>query len=184
MLVANQKYDSASSLLSFLEKERNFSISAPIDIDRIAEELGIFVKYENSLEDKESVGEIMFDDGNPIVRISLLKNSYKPRMRFTLAHEIGHYCLHSSSSRKGFVDSQSSMSRTESYWDSYESAANNFAAQLLMPKSLLLDEGLDIIEKLNAENGSVSRSSFIDSMAEKFEVSNRAMEYRLKNIGI
>lgn len=157
-----------------------------INIDKIASDLGISVESDFSLELKNIVGEIFFKEATPIIKINPIKNSYSPRRRFTLAHEIGHYCLHSAKSKNGFVDSQKTMSRTESYWDSYESEANNFAAQLLMPKSLIIDEGQTIIDaykRKTGENG-IQVHIFIEAMADKFEVSSKAMEYRLKNLGI
>lgn len=181
-----QLFSSASSLLSHLTDEKGFRVNAPIDVDRIATELGILVESDFSLELKDIVGEIFFKDEKPIVKINPIQNSYSPRRRFTLAHEIGHYCLHSAKSKKGFADSQKTMSRTESYWDSYESEANSFAAQLLMPKDLVLEEGRKIIASYQAENKKevVPVRIFIETMSDRFEVSSKAMEYRLKNIGI
>lgn len=172
-------------LLKWLESERGFKLQVPIDVDAIAQKLGIVVKYEFSLPD-DAIGQITINNnGDSVVLINLLQNSYLPRRRFTLAHEIGHYCLHRNSAKKIFVDSKQSMSRTASYWDTYESAANNFAAQLLMPKKLIFDEGVKIVETLKAEGGGVAKKDdFVSKIAEKFEVSNQAMEYRLKKLGI
>ncbi|SEQ61747.1 ImmA/IrrE family metallo-endopeptidase [Nitrosomonas ureae] len=182
----NPRFDDALSLLTFLKENKSFDIRAPIDIDRVAQELGICVEFDISLQQKDIIGEIFFVDEKPIVKINPLQNSYSPRRRFTLAHEIGHYCLHSADSKRGFVDSQKTMSRTESYWDSYESEANSFAAQLLMPFTLLLEEGTQIIaEYLSRElKKTMPTGIFIEVMADKFGVSSKAMEYRLKNIGV
>ncbi|PPD18936.1 MAG: hypothetical protein CTY24_12090 [Methylobacter sp.] len=179
-------FSNALTLLTHLKEEKGFDIKAPINVDNIATELGILVESDFSLELKDIVGEIFFKAGTPIVKINPIQNSYSPRRRFTLAHEIGHFCLHSAKSKKGFVDSQKTMSRTESYWDSYESEANNFAAQLLMPKSLILDEGQKIINMYKEKTGEkgIPVQQFVEAMADKFEVSSKAMDYRLKNIGI
>lgn len=179
-------FSNASALLSHLQEKKGLVIKAPVDVDRISAELGILVESDFSLEMKDIVGEIFFKDESPIVKINPIQNSYSPRRRFTLAHEIGHYCLHSAKSKKGFVDSQKTMSRTESYWDSFESEANNFAAQLLMPKSLILDDGQRIVDAYKAKTSAsgIPVHVFIEAMADKFEVSSKAMEYRLKNLGI
>jgi Zn-dependent peptidase ImmA (M78 family) len=178
-------YSNASELLSFLEKERGFEIKAPVDIDGIASELNILVDSDFSLDQKDIIGEISFKEGKPIVKINPLQNSYSPRRRFTIAHEIGHYCLHSAQS-KGFTDSRKTMSRTDSYWDKYESEANSFAAQLLMPTHLIIREGQKVIEayKKKMEVESIPQGTFIEAMADKFSVSSKAMEYRLKNLSI
>lgn len=175
-------YSSASDLLDRL----GVNIEAPINLDKIVKDLGIVVEEDVSLDERGIVGEILFEDGNPIVKINPIKNDYPPRMRFTLAHEIGHYCLHSAKSKKGFIDSQKTMSRTESYWDPYESEANSFAAQLLMPKQLILTEGQKTIDKYKNETSEdgIPMKIFIDKIAEKFGVSSQAMGYRLKNLGI
>lgn len=185
MSTTERLFQSALALLLNLKEKKEIDITAPIDIDKIAIALGISVEYDHSIS-QDIVGKIFFAGESPIVKINPLRNSYDPRRRFTLAHEIGHYCLHSAKTKQGFVDSQKTMSRTESYWDKYESEANNFAAQLLMPKTLILDEGQNIIreyrEKNNAKDMPVRL--FVETMADKFEVSSKAMEYRLKNIGI
>lgn len=186
MSESERLYPNASTLLAYLEEQKRLDVKAPIDVDKIATELGILVESDFSLELKDIVGEIFFKDEIPIVKINPIQNSYGPRRRFTLAHEIGHFCLHSAKSKKGFVDSQKTMSRTESYWDSYESEANDFAAQLLMPKALIIEEGQRIIDAYRGKTGAkgIPVHPFIEAMADKFEVSSKAMEYRLKNIGI
>ncbi|MGY6275134.1 ImmA/IrrE family metallo-endopeptidase [Methylomonas sp. MgM2] len=178
-------YKNAASLLQEM-KNQGLSIGVPVNVDSIAQELGISVETDFSLHNDQIVGEITFVDGDPVIRINPFENSYEPRRRFTLAHELGHYCLHSASSKKGFTDSRKTMSRSESFWDAFESEANSFAAQLLMPKVSLISEGNKIIsnykQKNNADRMPVGK--FVDEMATKFHVSNKAMEYRLKNLKV
>lgn len=178
--------NNAASLLSFAES-KGLNLVAPIDVDEIARILGITVEYDLSLEAKDIIGEISFPEGVPLVKINPFQNTYDPRRRFTLAHEIGHYCLHSASTKRGFSDSRKTMSRSESYWDTNESEANAFAAQLLMPKPLLLKEGNRIINEYKDSTGSTTGmpvTKFIEVMAPLFGVSSKAMEYRLKNLRI
>nr|VFJ47397.1 MAG: protein of unknown function (DUF955) [Candidatus Kentron sp. FM]VFJ47890.1 MAG: protein of unknown function (DUF955) [Candidatus Kentron sp. FM]VFK07828.1 MAG: protein of unknown function (DUF955) [Candidatus Kentron sp. FM] len=159
----------------------------PIDIELVADKLGIKVENKEPTEEfKEIVGEIFFYEDSPIIRVNPKKNSYLPRRRFTIAHEIGHYCLHSAESKQGFKDSQKAMSRTESYWDRLESEANNFAAQILMPAKQVYGIGKKVIatykELTKAEK--IPTGVFTETMADRFQVSNKAMEYRLKNLRI
>ena len=58
-----------------------------------------------------------------------------------------------------------------------ELEANAFAAGLLMPE-VLLDEYLEKHSHLDLE-----KPTDIKALAEEFEVSRPAMEYRLKNLG-
>ncbi|MCZ4331067.1 ImmA/IrrE family metallo-endopeptidase [Castellaniella denitrificans] len=181
--IATRTFQNAVDLLHLLRDEYSFPYSAPINVDQVAEMLGIRIEYEDMPNDE--VGSIKFTDGSPVVTIDRFENSYEPRRRFTLAHEIGHYCLHSDQARQGFTDNRKTMSRTASYWDNFEFEANSFAAQLLMPKPLLVQEGVQIIGAYNEahapENG-MPVDKFISKMASRFVVSQKAMTYRLKNL--
>jgi len=175
----------ASDLLNFAAFQ-GLEIKAPVDIEGIIGALDIEIKHDFLLENDDVIGRIEFVNDKAVISINPQQNRYLPRRRFTLAHELGHYFLHSSKTKKSFTDSMKTMSRTESYWDSYESEANTFAAQLLMPKDLILTEGESIVGAYKAENrtDTMPISIFIEKMARKFEVSYKAMEYRLKNLSI
>lgn len=177
-------FKSAKALVEHL-KETGFKVRLPIDVDEIAKKLDIDVVYSFNLNNSGVVGQIEFNNKKPTITVSKTENTYEPRRRFTIAHEIAHYCLHADKN-KHFVDTRKNMSRSGSYWDTYEFEANVFAAQLLMPKNLIIKKGKEIVEDYSAEsNGKrISASKFVDKMATLFQVSNPAMEYRLKNIGI
>jgi Zn-dependent peptidase ImmA (M78 family) len=178
-------FDSAKALLDFAQKHGVDTENAPIDIDKIASLLNIEVQVEHSIENHEVIGSIRHDGTTAKIFINLLNNSYAPRLRFTLAHELGHFCLHLRGTSGGFTDNAKTMNRSESYWDNKEFEANSFAAQLLMPKNLILKHGNEILNSHKRNNDSQMPSSeFVDSMARKFLVSNPAMEYRLKNLEI
>jgi len=169
-----------------LRERLGFADQIPVDVDGIAIALKIDIE-NHTFEQREIVGEIAFrENGSPVIRINPAQNQFQRRRRFTIAHEIGHYCLHSAKSKKGFKDSKKTMSRTESYWDITESEANNFAANLLMPASLVYDYGEEIIEayKLLTSAEKIPIGIFSETMADKFMVSRNAMEYRLKNLRI
>ncbi|MCQ2097650.1 MAG: ImmA/IrrE family metallo-endopeptidase [Fibrobacter sp.] len=83
------------------------------------------------------------------------------RDRFTIAHEIGHYFLHSFAGEKKICANRRDSNRVE--WE-----ANWFAASFLMPKYL--------IDEMSSPNES--------KLADAFGVSEEAASYRLKNIGI
>ncbi|MBQ5946306.1 ImmA/IrrE family metallo-endopeptidase [Massilia sp. ST3] len=181
----NARFPSARALFEHLEAEHGFQLTAPVDLDAIAALVGVEVEEFVDLGNMSSVGKISLTENGPKIWINPLENSYTPRRRFTLAHELGHYCLHLSESRKSFVDTKTTMNRTESYWDVYESEANNFAAELLMPKQLIISEGNKIISSYKEEHGDdVSTSVFTDLLAKRLGASNKAMEFRLSNLGI
>lgn len=175
----NSPEESAHELL---ERVYTDEITLPVDLDLITKHLSIQVLDDLSLQEKGVIGQICFKDGRGVVRINPAENTYEPRRRFTLAHEIGHFCLHKEA-KDGFVDSRKTMSRSESYWDRYESEANSFAAALLMPEKTIVPEGLKIIATLKKDSdGMASKEEFIDRMARAFEVSRVSMEYRLKKL--
>lgn len=158
-------------LFSYLEKNFDFEVSIPIDIDKILEHLNIEVKYDPHLNVfSEEIGNIRIKNNKGIITLNPVQNDYIPRKRFTLAHEIGHYCLHMKEVNK-FSDSLKSMSRTKSYWDTTEWEANNFAAKLLMPKVFVEREYSEC--KKN-----------IEEMATRFNVSLVAIKYRLDKLGL
>ena len=99
------------------------------------------------------------------------------RQRFTIAHEIGHFVLH----RGGTYIDKGTYARfrdleSGSGTKREEREANQFAAELLMPRhlveTLLQSQHLD-----PGDDGSLNR------LAEEFEVSALAMSFRLANLG-
>lgn len=176
----------ADDLFNHLGDEHDFIVDIPVDVELIAKKLGIGIEYGSDGESQDFIGGISFRDNKPIITINPQKNSYTPRKRFTIAHEIGHYCLHSVHSKQAFKDSRKAMSRTESYWDFIESEANSFAAQLLMPGERVIDIGREVIDKYKDKHAGSKMpiDDLIREMAARFEVSSKAMEYRLRNAGI
>lgn len=178
------RYSNASELLLALG-EKGFEIKAPINVDEIAKLLEIEVFDAPDLEAEGATGCIFFDeDKKAIILINPFDNTYEPRRRFTLAHELGHYCLHLNDEKDQFVDNRKTMSRSASYWDPYEAQANNFAAQLLMPKNLIVSEGIILTQEYEKLGKDLESTDFIRDLANRFNVSIPAMEYRLSALGI
>lgn len=99
------------------------------------------------------------------------------RMRFTLAHELGHYLLHRDTSSV-FVDETSLFyrgARAKQGVDPKETEANVFAAELLMPEDVLRAEiGGGPLRSEDDED--------IQKLAPKYGVSAEAMSIRLKSL--
>jgi len=181
-----ERFDTAAELLDHLSTTNNLEITLPVDVDNIAKLLGIKVQYIYDYDNYNTVASIALEKENAIVKINLPQNDYEPRRRFTLAHEIGHLCMHLSESRNSFTDTHQSMNRTASYWDTIESEANTFAAQLLMPKELIFKHGNELIAEYKNDHfvDQMPVDLFIEDMSKLFKVSNPAMRYRLKNLGL
>lgn len=101
------------------------------------------------------------------------------RQRFTIAHELGHLLLHKDEklhvdekSPIGFRNQESSLAVNDQ-----EIEANQFAAELLMPATLLDKE----IEKLPQN---IEVEDAVARLAEGFQVSEQAMTLRLTRLGV
>jgi Zn-dependent peptidase ImmA (M78 family) len=100
------------------------------------------------------------------------------RRRFTVAHELGHLLLHKNESLHiderfpiGFRSAASSQAV-----DASEIEANQFAAELLMPMSLLTAD-------LAAMPPDIDSEAAVTELAQRYEVSEQAMTIRLSALG-
>ena len=94
-------------------------------------------------------------------------NQPEEERRFTIAHEIGHHVLHSNLIGPGIVEDV--LLRSERLSTTVEAQANQFAANLLMPRHLL--------EQARGE-GIVT----ITDLAREFRVTRDAMSVRLLGV--
>lgn len=143
----------------------------PVDVEKIAQKLGIKVKF-TSFDGDGVCGLLVRKDDEVILGVN--QNHSTNRKRFTIAHEIGHYLLHMT--RPIFVDEctfnrdQNSSTGNEKE----EIEANTFAAELLMPEHFIADD----IEEIDDWEENTIRD-----LAEKYDVSVEALSYRLTNLG-
>ena len=149
--------------------------SIPVDINRVAEVKKIKLQAVDLLD--EVSGFFVIKDLNPCIGFNKLHS--EKRQRFTIAHELGHFILHSSDMPL-FVDKEEKVlyRNPESATGELnkEREANAFAAALLMPASLL---------KKEIHNCDISSTdSITDFLANRFKVSEKAMTYRLTNLGL
>lgn len=178
----NLKFEDANSLLEYMKTHKGLEFSAPIDVNKIIKELGISVEYDSSIAGQ--VGGIkLIDTNKAVITLNPFENEYKPRERFTLAHEVAHFCLHLSEDKKTFLDTRKTMSRSGSYWDKYETEANTFAAELLMPKQLILNAVRQLLDRAPEERPETIED-LIDFLSRNFNVSYQAMDYRFKRLGL
>lgn len=110
-------------------------------------------------------GYFRYEDGRPVIEYN--GSDSLVRQRFTVSHELGHYALgHKSAPR----DDPSSF--RSSIGDPRERAANQFAAELLMPA--------EAVKRLVSSG----RLLTVEELARAFLVSSAAMGYRLTNLGL
>ncbi len=134
----------------------------PLDVEGLAVVLGVDVRYEPM--DMENSGKISRSGRGHVITINALH--HPNRKRFTLAHEIGHYCLHRSMQVE-FVDEVFFRDETTS---PVEREANRFAADILMPE--------DAFREFAVKN-----SSKVEDIADHFQVSSLAVRFRAKQLG-
>ncbi len=150
----------------------------PINIKKVVKKFGLELSpLDLKAADVSGVLVISKNSGT----IGFNPNEHILRQRFTIAHELGHYLLHKTTSEL-FVDrdflvkyrnTKNTYTATEYL---QEQEANAFAASLLMPKKYI-DEKLAKKEYLE-----LSESSLINKLAKDFKVSTPAMTYRLSNL--
>lgn len=179
---------SVKEFLNALHDEHEFQIEPPIDVEKIVRLLDVKLDEKVDFNDISTAGSVSIKDSHARIWVNPLENDYEPRRRFTLAHEIGHLVLHIDPDVgvREFIDTKKTLNRKDSYWDSKEYEANNFAAQLLMPLALIKKHGISVIDRYKErfDVQTVPVTAFVSEMASLFKVSEPAMKYRLKNVGI
>ncbi len=143
---------------------------APINVVQLAKKEGYGV-VEATFRDKNISGGIQFKTDTENGKMYINANDSPLRQRFSLAHEVGHSCMHSNVSEysKGVLENIN-MFRDSSNHNIEEVEANAFAAALLMPESIV------------CEMWRKWRSTEI--LADIFKVSLSAMSFRLYNLGL
>lgn len=142
------------------------------DVEKLAKKLGVLIHPANL--DHGVSGLFVRIEGKPV--ISVAKSEDPKRVRFTIAHELGHFILHSN--RKDlFVDHSPKIlfrdSASSTGEELIEREANHFAASLLMPEKLITEQ-IKMVSKKNEQ---------VSALAKKFKVSEMAMSFRLSNLG-
>lgn len=147
----------------------------PVPIEVVADRLGAVLTYERFAP--ELSGMLLRGPGQPTV-IGVNNRQSHRRQRFTIAHEVGHLCLHKgdvivdNGVRVNYRDERSATATVKE-----EREANAFGAALLMPADCVEDA----VRSLLASG--TPKSMVAADLARRFEVSEEAMGYRLVNLG-
>lgn len=149
----------------------------PVHVSEIAEQYASIRRMQLA---EEISGMLIPSDVRPVI---VVNSRHSPvRQRFTIAHELGHLLLHNftgphADQRFRFRDARSSDGLVDE-----EIEANQFAAELLMPRELVIraveDAGLEYAASEDEENASISK------LARQFEVSSQAFSIRLATLQI
>lgn len=133
--------------------------------------------YVGTINDIKLIDEYLEDDISGIIerfsnyfQITLNKYHSRLRKRFTLAHELGHFCLHKNYLAENKKIQDNILFRKQSNTNRIELEANEFAAELLMPKFEFEKE---------IKNG----NNTIEKLSDCFQVSYAAVKYRAFKLG-
>ncbi len=152
--------------------------TVPISVERISRLLGAQLRY--SPLDDELSGMAFIKDGTPIIGVNSLHHPH--RQRFTIAHEIGHLCLHRDHiTNTVHVDKRFPISvrkrdaTSAAGTERLEVEANRFAAALLMPSKAL--------DQILAETRiDIEDDEALERCAKRFRVSKATLEFRIRNL--
>ncbi|WP_082731251.1 MULTISPECIES: ImmA/IrrE family metallo-endopeptidase [unclassified Sphingomonas] len=164
--LAQEAVRQAKSVLTKFKVE-----SAPIPIEQIARARGIAVQHL-PLDDELS-GMSFIKNG---ISVIVVNAAHHPnRQRFTIAHELGHHIMHADYLLDNVHVDKAVLhrnSRSSDGVDTKEIEANAFAAEVLMPTSLMRSyKDLDINDERK-----------LASVAKHFRVSVSAMIIRILNL--
>jgi Zn-dependent peptidase ImmA (M78 family) len=149
--------------------------SAPVDVEKIANALGVEVQKSPAEDDLS--GFLYRDRKRKSAIIGVNSSHTANRQNFTAAHELGHFLLHDFDEvhvdRVWLRDGASSQGT-----DNAEKEANLFAAELLMPARYIARdvEEIGTIDQMTAED-------VIEKLSLKYAVSTQAMTFRLAYLG-
>lgn len=140
----------------------------PVMVEKLAEACGVRV-LEWEFGDVD--GLVIRLESGAVIGVN--KSHHRNRKRFTVAHELGHHLLgHHDSFHVDFAGDLSPAASGEhpGYNWRHERAANDFAANLLMPAAIV------------REAATTGRD--VATLAQTFQVSAAAMGFRLKNLRV
>jgi Zn-dependent peptidase ImmA (M78 family) len=122
----------------------------PVDIEKVIEsELNMFIIPETNIHEYAKIDAYLRSDFKGIVvdekQYMDDRDRYKSRLRFSFAHEVGHYVLHQYVYSDLKFDSPKDlfnfiMNVPESEYKDFEWQANEFSGRLLVPRDALISE--------------------------------------------
>lgn len=142
----------------------------PVPVENVAKLFGAQI---NSAPFKGEMSGLLFHDNDHLI-IGINSLDPKERQRFAIAHELGHLNFHSDKTLRIERNFSASRPSAKSGFtvDKVESAANDFAANLLIPF-------VNLKADLKGKPLDYQNSKVVSSLAERYMVSLEAMTYQL-----
>jgi len=157
--------------------EKHNIVNAPVDVEKLAHALHLDVRKDKVEGDIS--GFLFRDHGKSSAIIGVNSRQHPNRQRFTIAHEIGHFLLHTGDKvhvDRGF-EVRLRNDESSKGTDNDEKEANLFAAELLMPKAFVEKDIADI------QTVDLMEEKTIKTLADKYQVSTHAFAFRLAYLG-
>lgn len=139
--------------------------TSPLDVQKLLSVLGLELVSVPMKDEVSGMLSRLENKDGWVVKVNALH--HPNRQRFTIAHEIAHYCRHRWMQNE-FQD-QNFFRNGDS--NAMEAEANRFASELLMPEQIFK-------EKVRLFAGA------IEAIAQYFKVSTLAVRVRAKNLGM
>ena len=137
-------------------------------LTEIVEQYGVSIGLFDFGDDDNIMGAIKYpDDKHKTPLILINKNKPPENKTFTLAHEFGHYLLHTHDSTQFRLDFEKLRGEGSEY-KIEETEANYFAGSMLMPKKILSTLLNEVLENPD-----------LNAIAKYFGVSRKALDVRL-----
>jgi len=157
------------ALIDTPEKLLKFAVAqditlVPFDVNAIAEKFGIKIQSINMEDDLSGILS-KTEQGGWVIQVN--EKHHSNRQRYTIAHELGHFCLHRH--LQTTFEDQIFFRGVESCKKEWQ--ANEFASAILMPE----DEFRAMV-RLGKND--------IEGLAQEFEVSTLALRIRAKSLGM
>jgi Zn-dependent peptidase ImmA (M78 family) len=153
---------------------RQFGIdSPPIPVDRLVKKIGL--KLDSTELGEDISGVLVVEKGRGVIGVNSTHS--RLRQRFSIAHELGHFVLHSAHSPV-FIDKTYLAyrdGRSSTGENRREREANAFAAALLMPHKL-------VRKIVDRQKFDLADDAYVETLANLFEVSKQAMTIRIVNL--
>ncbi len=168
----------------------------PVPIEEIVEfDLGIEVRPVDDLRNKADLDAIISSKLNIIFIDKMLMENHRFlfRYRFALAHEVGHFVLHSNKMKslkfgsiEEWIEIRSQFDEDDLMW--FERQAMEFGGRLMVPRDILVAEVMPLKDKIQSyydtypDGGYEVIADFIASAIHKrFEVSADVVKRRIIN---
>ena len=139
-------------------------LSPPVDVFALAEKENLRIQYEGNQMGIDGAAKLNADP--PIITLNS-EQTYQPRVRFTLAHEIGHVKIPWHTGVKGCsTDDPYVQVQAKKQVDSQELEANAFASEILIPREWLrqkidmIDDFPLLLEQITRETGASTMACF------------------------